>query len=131
MSIALRRKSHKVIPTRLALDIIKSIVAQKGPISSKQLWALSQKVQPTPEEVAQDRLGSERASEISKFTTPGWVPPSKPPEKEKAPPGLSRPALKKHRNEQAALAKMKKLDNGHPIKSISCVQFWMISTACL
>lgn len=122
MSSALRIKPPQNYPSRLALDIIKSIIAKKGPIETKQLWALSQKVQPTPEELEQDTLEKERTSEISQLATPEYVYPEKPPEKEKAPPGLSNSAAKRHRKMQAGLAKLKKMDNGHPVKSTSCVR---------
>jgi hypothetical protein len=116
-------KPPKIYPTQLALDIIKTIIAKKGPIEGKQLWALSQKVQPTPEEIEQDKLDREhRDSEIERLETPGWVPPAKPPSKEKYPLGIGRAMKKKHRKEQAMFAKMKKMDNGHPVKSISCVE---------
>lgn len=122
-SVAIKLKPPKNHPTKLALDIIKNIIARKGPIETKQLWALSQKVQLTPEELEQDRLEREKLSEIDQLTTPGWVPPDKPPAKEKAPPGLSRAEQKKHRKLQAQLTKAKKLDNGHPIKSTTWVAY--------
>lgn len=108
-------------PSRIALDIVRNIIAKKGPLQTKQIWALSQKVQPTPEELQRDNLKALRATEIAQLTSPGWVPPEKPPAKEDPPPGLSRAELKKHRKVQKSLAKAKKLDNGHPVKSISCV----------
>jgi hypothetical protein len=121
-SVVPKLKPPKNYPTKLALDIIKSIIARKGPIETKQLWAISQKVIPTAEELEQDRLERERASEIDQLITPGWVPPEKPPQKEGMPPGLSKKGRKKHRQLQAQLAKGKKLDNGHPIKSVGCVE---------
>ena len=116
-------KPSRDYPSRIALSIIRKIVATKGPIENKQLWALSQKVQPTPEEIAEDKLGEERTSEISQFTTPLWVPPPKPPVKEKALPTMSKGAKKLHRKMQEGLVKSKKLDNGHPIKSMKWVEF--------
>jgi hypothetical protein len=113
-------KRPRKYPTKLALDIIRDIIEKKGPIENKQLWAVSQQIKPTAEELEHDRLESERESDISQLTVPGWVPPDKPPVKEKAPPGLSRAAQKRHRKEQAKLAKQKKLDNGHPVKSVTC-----------
>jgi hypothetical protein len=121
-SVAVKLKPPKGYPTKLALDIIRSIIARKGPIETKPLWALSQKVQLTPAELEQDRLESKRVSEIDQLVTPGWVPPEKPPEKEKMPPGLGKKEQKRHRAFQTQLAKAKKLDNGHPIKSVSWVE---------
>ncbi|KIM76243.1 hypothetical protein PILCRDRAFT_824478 [Piloderma croceum F 1598] len=125
-SVALKLKPPKNYPTKLALDIIKSIIAKKGPIETKQLWALSQKVRPTRAELEQDRLERERVSEIDQLVTPGWVPPEKPPEKDQMPSGLSRKERKKHRKLQAQLAKAKKLDNGHPVKSVSYMKHFIL-----
>ena len=124
-------KAPKNQPSRIALEIVKNILAKKGPLETKQIWALSQEVQPTPQELQLDDLGTQRASEIAQLVAPGWVPPAKPPAKESPPPGLSRAALKKHRKEQASLAKAKKQDNGHPVQSISCVDTLHIYTQVL
>jgi hypothetical protein len=123
-SAVLKLKPPKNYPTRLALDIIRKIISKKGPIETKQLWALSQRVKPTQAELKQNSLDRERAAEISEFITPGWVAPAKPPPKEKVPAGLSRWEQKQHKKMQVKLAKQKKLDNGHPIKSPSCVEIF-------
>lgn len=118
-------KFPKNQPSRIALDIVRNIIAKKGPLHTKQIWALSQKVQPTPEEIQRDSLKPLRAPEIAQLTAPGWVPPAKPPAKAKPPPGLSKVGLKRHNKAQKDLAKAIKLDNGHPVKSISCVDAFL------
>src|ERR1700727_2110995 len=110
-------------PKKLAFDIIRNIIANKGPIETKDLWALSQEVKPTPAELEQDRLESEPASEISQLTTSGWVT-SVPPEDGKPPPGLSKAEQRKYGKLQAALERVKKHDNGHPVKSTRCVEIF-------
>src|ERR1700729_1646589 len=58
-SAVLKLKPPKNYPTRLALDIIRKIISKKGPIETKQLWALSQRVKPTQAELKQNSLDRE------------------------------------------------------------------------
>ena len=116
-------KSIKYTPTKPALDIIRNIIATKGPIETKQLWEISQQVKPTPAELEQDSLERKRAAENPEFVTPGSVGLEKFPV-------LSRVEQKKDIKLQARLAKIERHDNGHPVQSVWCVEtfddFWPV-----
>lgn len=53
-SVVSNLKTHK--PTQLALDIVKKIIAKKGPIETQALYALTQKVHITPAQLKQNAL---------------------------------------------------------------------------
>lgn len=121
-------KGSKGPPSKLALDIVKRVLERRGPLETKQIWALTQEIQPSPAELQQNK------NEMAKLKSTEVVGLLGSPTNDENATGTSSALSKKGLGRQSMLAKMK-MDNGHPVKSISCVDINSVAlsseTKCL
>lgn len=90
-------KGHYGPPSKIALDIVKNVIASKGPLDPRRIWVHSQEVRPTLNEIRRGQLDAIQRAREAKTRIP-----------EGAEQGLSDEGLK---------AKL----TAHPVKTVACV----------